>query len=60
MIQQHFSEVAYRYNQLRVTDLEPIGYIAEKLKKLEQIEAIDIGCGSGRYDALFYKFLAGC
>jgi ubiquinone/menaquinone biosynthesis C-methylase UbiE len=57
MIQQYFSEVANRYNKLRVTDLEPIGYIAEKIKKLEQIEAIDIGCGSVRYDALFYKFL---
>ena len=57
MIQQHFSQIADKYRQLRTTDSELIKFIVIKMKKLKQIKAIDIGCGDGRYDALLFKYL---
>ncbi len=53
----HFSEVARRYHDFRTTDSEPITLIYEELKKLAHIEAVDIGCGPGRYDLLLYESL---
>jgi len=58
IIHRHFSDIAHRYHLLRTTDVEPIAFIAGRLKSLEQIEAIDIGCGTGRYDLLLFKYLA--
>lgn len=57
VIHQHFSRIATRYRRLRVTDTEPIAFIAEKLEKLAHIDAIDIGCGTGRYDLLISRYL---
>jgi ubiquinone/menaquinone biosynthesis C-methylase UbiE len=54
---QHFSKIAHRYHHLRTTDVEPIIFITRRLKKLEKIEAIDIGCGAGRYDLLLFRYL---
>jgi ubiquinone/menaquinone biosynthesis C-methylase UbiE len=54
---QHFSGIAERYRNLRNTDSEPIGLIANKLRNLSHIEAADIGCGAGRYDLLLYEYL---
>ncbi len=57
LIHQHFSKIAHRYHHLRTTDVEPIIFIARRMKNLEQIEALDIGCGTGRYDLLLFKYL---
>jgi ubiquinone/menaquinone biosynthesis C-methylase UbiE len=54
---QHFSNVAKKYRNLRATDSEPISLIVDKLKNLNHIEAVDVGCGEGRYDLLLYKYL---
>ncbi len=53
----HFSRVADSYRRFRTTDSEPITSIAKELKNLTRIEAIDIGCGTGRYDLLLHKYL---
>ena len=53
----HFSRIATGYNELRTTDLEPVLFIKNTLKHLKQIKAADIGCGAGRYDLLFFKYL---
>ena len=47
---QHFSNVAKKYRNLRTTDSEPISLIVDKLKNLDHVEAVDVGCGAGRYD----------
>ncbi len=49
-IHHHFSKIAHRYRDLRVTDVEPIIFIKEKLHRHSNIVAADIGCGAGRYD----------
>ena len=56
-INRHFSKVAQRYHYLRTTDSEPITLIVKELKKLAHIEAVDIGCGTGRYDLLLCRYL---
>ncbi len=52
---QHFSEISASYNNLRTTDQEPIDYIKEKLYGMKNIQGVDIGCGSGRYDLLMLE-----
>lgn len=54
---QHFSNIAKKYRNIRTTDSEPISLIADKLKNLDHIEAVDVGCGAGRYDLILYKHL---
>jgi ubiquinone/menaquinone biosynthesis C-methylase UbiE len=54
---QHFSRIAKKYRNLRTTDSEPISIIVNKLNHLENIEAVDVGCGAGRYDLLLYRYL---
>ncbi len=56
-INQHFSKIAPKYNELRNTDLEPIEYIEKTLKHLTDIEAADVGCGAGRYDISLFQRL---
>jgi ubiquinone/menaquinone biosynthesis C-methylase UbiE len=56
-IKSHFSKIAPKYRDLRTTDLEPILYIKEKLKKLSKIIALDVGCGTGRYDIKLFEHL---
>jgi ubiquinone/menaquinone biosynthesis C-methylase UbiE len=53
----HFLSVASTYGGMRTTDEEPIIYIAETLKHIDNIVAADIGCGQGRYDVLLFKHL---
>lgn len=53
----HFSRLAADYNELRLTDLDPVLFIREQLKNLSRIDAADIGCGAGRYDLLFFQHL---
>jgi ubiquinone/menaquinone biosynthesis C-methylase UbiE len=54
---RHFSSVAKKYRDLRTTDSEPISLIVDKMKNLDRVEAVDVGCGDGRYDLLLYKYL---
>ena len=56
-VHHHFSRIAQRYHYLRTTDLEPITLIVKELKKLAHVEAVDIGCGTGRYDLLLCRYL---
>ena len=56
-IHHHFSRIAPKYHDLRTTDPEPITFIAKELEKLVSIEAVDIGCGTGRYDLLLCRYL---
>ncbi|OGO18409.1 MAG: hypothetical protein A2Z15_02145 [Chloroflexi bacterium RBG_16_50_11] len=54
---KHFSRISKKYRNLRATDSEPISLIVDKLKNLNNVEAVDVGCGAGRYDLLLYKYL---
>ena len=59
-IHRHFSKIARKYRDLRITDLEPIVFIAEELEALAHlphIVAADVGCGAGRYDLLLFRHL---
>jgi ubiquinone/menaquinone biosynthesis C-methylase UbiE len=56
-IHHHFSRIAPKYRDFRTTDPEPITFIAKELDKLVSIEAVDIGCGAGRYDLLLCRYL---
>ena len=53
----HFSGIAENYRNVRITDLAPIEFIAEKLRGLDMVEAADIGCGDGRYDLPLFHHL---
>jgi ubiquinone/menaquinone biosynthesis C-methylase UbiE len=46
---EHFSDVAEKYNEIRTTDQEPIEYIRDLFSNRAQLIAVDIGCGPGRY-----------
>lgn len=50
--ENHFSAIANSYQNLRTTDEEPIAYILENLKSHKNLDIIDLGCGTGRYDVL--------
>jgi len=56
-IHHHFSRVAHKYEYLRTTDLEPILFIKKKLQHLTKIDAVDVGCGVGRYDTKLFHYL---
>ena len=52
---EHFSKIASNYRQVRTTDMEPISFIVENLRKLTEPKIADIGCGTGRYDLLLFQ-----
>ena len=54
---EHFSSVAVSYNKLRTTDLRPVMFIKDMLDGNDNIAAVDIGCGAGRYSLQFLKHL---
>lgn len=56
-IHHHFSKIAHKYRDLRITDLEPVLFIKKKLQKLSKIKAADVGCGAGRYDLKLFQSL---
>ncbi|MBW1965477.1 MAG: class I SAM-dependent methyltransferase [Deltaproteobacteria bacterium] len=56
-IHHHFSRIAYEYEDLRTTDIEPILLIKNKLVNLTKIKGADIGCGGGRYDIELFNHL---
>lgn len=53
----HFSGVAAKYRDVRTTDVEPIDFIRVTLGKLSRVTAADVGCGTGRYDLLLFKYV---
>lgn len=56
-IHNHFSRIAYKYEDLRTKDREPILFIKDKLQNLSKIEAADVGSGVGRYDTQLFHYL---
>lgn len=56
---EHFAEVSLEYRNLRTTDEAPILHIREALANPVSLDAVDIGCGAGRYDHLLYRQLRG-
>jgi ubiquinone/menaquinone biosynthesis C-methylase UbiE len=58
-IHRHFSNIATRYNELRTTDLEVAGFIADKLRPRTPIHVANVGCGSGRYAIELLRRLSG-
>jgi len=53
----HFSRIALEYHLLRTTDIEPIDFMVQKLKRFRFVKAADIGCGDGRYDRILCREL---
>jgi len=53
----HFTTISSEYRDIRTTDTEPIIHIKSKLKGLGSIQAVDIGCGAGRYVFQLFKHL---
>ena len=56
-IDEHFSELAFQYNDMRTTDAGPIEYIKTLLSNYETCLGIDVGCGPGRYSRLLLKMV---
>ena len=54
---EHFSAVAEVYNDVRITDAEPVHAIVRHLGDRPSVRAADIGCGGGRYDLLLSQCL---
>lgn len=48
-ISHHFSRISAIYNDLRITDPEPVELMAEALAPLSFVTGADVGCGTGRY-----------
>jgi ubiquinone/menaquinone biosynthesis C-methylase UbiE len=57
VMEQHFTQIANRYKDLRTTDPEPVEFISNWYKNNQQIVAADVGCGDGRYDKLLFEYL---
>jgi len=53
----HFTKVSSAYRDLRTTDEAPILHIRDALSDFESLDAVDIGCGAGRYDLLLFQHL---
>jgi ubiquinone/menaquinone biosynthesis C-methylase UbiE len=54
---EHFSKVAARYNDIRQTDREPVVYLRDLLSKYGSCNAVDVGCGPGRYALLLLQMM---
>ncbi len=54
---EHFSVIAPSYRHVRITDIEPIQIISQKLRSLTKVTATDVGCGDGRYSLLLFEYL---
>jgi ubiquinone/menaquinone biosynthesis C-methylase UbiE len=54
---EHFSKLADKYNDIRQTDQEPIAYIRDLFSKSQPLVAVDVGCGPGRYALLLLRMI---
>jgi len=52
---EHFSGVAGKYNDIRTTDDEPIEHIRDLFSNYKSCVAVDVGCGPGRYSLLLLQ-----
>jgi len=52
---EHFSGIADKYNDIRTTDREPVEHIRDLFSKYERCVAVDVGCGPGRYALLLLQ-----
>ena len=52
-----FSHIIKTFQDLGNADSGPIMVIIDKIKGLGYVEAVDVGCGAGRYDMLLYRIL---
>ena len=53
----HFSKIASKYKDLRMTDFDHIQHIKNRLSKKPGIVMADVGCGDGRYSLELLKCL---
>ena len=53
----HFSKIASKYMNLRMTNFDHIQHIKNRLSKKSRIKIADIGCGDGRYSLELLKCL---
>ena len=56
-MEEHFSAVADKYNDIRTTDREPIEHIRDLFSNYERCIAVDVGCGPGRYALLLLQMM---
>ncbi len=56
-LHRHFTRISHLYRRVRTTDKPPIDFISKKLNKLNEIKAVDLGCGTGRYDRELFQRL---
>ena len=56
-MEEHFSLIADKYNDIRTTDREPIEHIRDLFSNYERCVAVDVGCGPGRYALLLLQMM---
>jgi len=56
-MEEHFSAVADKYNDIRITDREPIEHIRDLFVRYERCVGLDVGCGPGRYSLLLLQMM---
>ena len=56
-MEEHFSAIADKYNDIRTTDREPIEHIRDLFSNYEHCTAVDVGCGPGRYALLLLQMM---
>ncbi len=51
----HFERIAKVYRDVRTTDQEPIEFIQKALDGIDSVQALEVGCGTGRYTHLAFQ-----
>ena len=53
----HFARIAKVYRDVRTTDHEPVEFIRRALADRDAVQALEVGCGTGRYTHLLFQSL---
>ncbi len=53
----HFARIAKVYRDVRTTDNEPVEFIRRVLADRDDVQALEVGCGTGRYTHLLFQAL---